>query len=177
MRKKIKPIDTVIAIIDGIKASHIKERSDGFFSVIHNNLEWHSKSIQYCEDLIIIFKKKKYTNLFYFQIIEILFEVSRNRDTGRHAEDVLDAIRNKLAKDNLDELRLAENFGGLKIFGDNYKEASKNLSKAALLLNKEVGGGPEQCREEVTGLSTSGKNKNMSNSGFGGGIMARLAAA
>lgn len=59
----------------------------------------------------------------------------------------------------------------------DFKAASKELSRMALLINKLVGGGPEQCREEVTGLSTAGKNKNMSNSGFGGGAIVRLAAA
>jgi len=36
---------------------------------------------------------------------------------------------------------------------------------------------PRACREEVTGLSTKGTNKNTGNSGFSGGAMVRLVAA
>ncbi len=37
--------------------------------------------------------------------------------------------------------------------------------------------GPVQTREEVVGTSTKGKNKNFSNSGFGGGQPEQLEAA
>lgn len=43
---------------------------------------------------------------------------------------------------------------------------------------KEIEGGRENSREEVTGLGGSGgKNRNFGNSGFSGGSTARLAAA
>lgn len=61
------------------------------------------------------------------------------------------------------------------------KVARNAVTKMAKLLLKiqesSSGNNPHQSREEVTGMSTKGTNKNMSNSGFGGGGPMRLAAA
>ena len=61
-------------------------------------------------------------------------------------------------------------------------ELAERATKEAKQIIKELKlennlGGPEQCREEVTGLGTRATNKNLGNSGFSGGSMMRLAAA
>lgn len=69
---------------------------------------------------------------------------------------------------------------------NKHERAGIVLTKAAIYIDlhlldttaDEVNtSGPDQTREEVTGLGTKIKNKNLSNSGFSGGSPLRLMAA
>lgn len=120
---------------------------------------------------------KKYEKIgpttFVF-ILQVEFEKLKHGSTHFTALHVLFKESEVIQDFTLAELQYASRNRFRK---GEFKETSKELSRIALLINKMVGGGPEQCREEVTGMSTNGQNKNMSNSGFGGGTIARLAAA
>lgn len=148
-------------------------------------IEFRNDQINYCNDLIAVISKPKYGTLRYFHFGTIFETLLNNKLLTRHVELVLeDAMQphgrngRNYRLDDLNELAILNRVGtSHQTIILDAKALSRELSKAVRLLSKEYGSGPEQCREEVTGLSTKGKNKNMSNSGFGGGTMARLAAA
>jgi len=124
--------------------------------------------------LSIAYKYKSIDQLIFVIVLEFAFERLKKGSTHRQALYAL--LYDNGLTDNISFSSTMYHLDKKMRKGD-FTEASKELSNLAVIANKIIGGGPEQCREEVTGLSTSGKNKNMSNSGFGGGTMVRLAAA
>lgn len=155
-------------------------RSDFYDKARFNrNREFKGEMKKFALELIAIFEKPAYKHLRYHHIFSILSRLDatrRHTNPSRKCEVVVEGLLDDDELKNLDELRVLDDYRTTDMNVD-WRKLSWELSRCARLAAKEYGSGPEQCREEVTGLSTKGTNKNTGNSGFSGGTIGRLAAA
>lgn len=174
---------TVIAELEKFKRIYEKDVSRyqekypdyGIGSGVDSSIKNWTRYARYYSLLAEVAKKyEKIGPTTFVFILQVEYEKLKHGSTHFTALHVLFKESDLIEDFTLYELQYVARKRFIK---GEFKEASKELSRLALLINKMVGGGPEQCREEVTGMSTNGQNKNMSNSGFGGGTIARLEAA